>query len=529
MADGKTTQLSIVIRTVDQATAKIKAINDRLDAATKPIRNFKEALGDLRSKSGLDDVIGGFKGVGSAIGDLLGKVALIGGVIGLAGAGMMHLIGEFDDLGDKAERFGVSVDFLAQMRYAAEKAGAPLADLDTGMEAFSVSLGKARAGTGRMLAFLSKVSPALASQLKGAKSNEAAFDILADAMAKITDPAKKAALATATLGSASLAPLMSKGAKGVKELRDKYLEFAGSQEKAADEAGKVDDSLHDLKASTDGIKAALVEGLAPAIGGIVVRLREWFKENRENVRDFAASLGEKLPGAFASLISGVRTVIDTLEPFFNSTTKIKIALGVLAAVMVGPLVSAIATLGIALLTTPIGWILGGLALLGGAAYMLIKHWGPVKDFFVAIWESITGAFKAAWEDITAIVDKIKESIDWIIDKLGVTKVGDALTQFQQHGTGGGFDVDLGKAFGPQSAQTDQAAKTDQAIDEMRKQMALVAATQAAAAVQAALPGAPQAATIKVDFANVPKGTRVKTDPSSTADVDLSVGYQMGWP
>jgi hypothetical protein len=38
---------------------------------------------------------------------------------------------------------------------------------------------------------------------------------------------------------------------------------------------------------------------------------------------------------------------------------------------------------------------------------------------------------------------------------------------------------------------------------------------------------PARAQVTVDFANAPRGTRVKTDPQSTADVDLSVGYQMG--
>ena len=65
----KETKLSIVIATVDAATAKIKAINERLERVTKPVTDLKKAMGELREKSGLDDVIGGFKGVGEAVGD----------------------------------------------------------------------------------------------------------------------------------------------------------------------------------------------------------------------------------------------------------------------------------------------------------------------------------------------------------------------------------------------------------------------------------------------------------------------------
>ena len=41
------------------------------------------------------------------------------------------------------------------------------------------------------------------------------------------------------------------------------------------------------------------------------------------------------------------------------------------------------------------------------------------------------------------------------------------------------------------------------------------------------PAPPAEARVTVDFANAPRGTRVSQDSGSTADVDLSVGYQMG--
>jgi hypothetical protein len=298
VAGDKETKLSIVIRTVDKATAKLKAIADKLDAVTKPVRDFTEALGSVREKSGLDSVVDGFKGVGGAVMDVLGKIAMIGGVIGAATAGLLSLIGGFDDLGDKAEAIGVSVDFLASMRYAAEKSGAEIEALDGGLQAFSTSLGKARAGTGRMATFLNKVNPALLKQLKGAKSNEEAFALLGDAMARLEDPAKRAALATATVGDASLAPMLARGAKGIKELGDEYIATAGSQEDAAKAAGATDDALKGLHAATDGVKAALVSGLAPALTIIIEKIKAWLVGHRGDVKEWAASLGKKLPAAY---------------------------------------------------------------------------------------------------------------------------------------------------------------------------------------------------------------------------------------
>lgn len=536
MASKKETELSITISTVDRATAKIKAINDRLEGMTKPFRDFGKALGELRESSGLDKVIGGFKGVGSAITDILGKLLVVGGVLGAAVAGLFKLVDGFDELGDRAESIGVSVDFLAQMRYAAERSGASIESLDSGLQGFSKSLGQARAGTGRMAGFLKKVSPTLLTQLKAAKSNEAAFDLLAGAMAKIEDPAKKAALAQATLGDASLAPLFAKGPKGIKELRERYLELAGSQEGAAKEAGAVDDAMKDLKASTDGIKAALVQGLAPALKVIVERLRDFFTENRARIAEWAASLGKRIPGAVSKLIDAVRSVINFIRPFVDSTTKLKAIALVLAGVIVGPLVTAIYGLGVALMTTPVGWIVAGLAAIGAAAYVLINHWDAVSEFFVDLWDTVAdkfgwaahiiklvlwpitgmatlliGAWSAVstffvdlWDGITGVFTKAWEIIKSIVDKVigAVDTVKDAAGGIAKGITGAGaFDDLLARAEGG-----DVTSQSRSAID--------------------AASGVASAARITVDFANAPRGTQVKADPQNTADVDTSVGYNL---
>lgn len=533
MAD-KETKLSIVIRTVDKATAKIKAISDRLDAATKPLRDFKEALGDLREKSGLDAVISGFGGVGGAIAGVLDKVAMVGGVVGAAVAGLFHLVDGFDELGDKAEAAGVSVDFLASTRYAAERSGAAVEQLDAGIQGLASSLGQARAGTGKMASFLKEVSPALLRQVKAAKDNESAFNLLADAAAKLTDKAKLAAFAQKTLGDASLAPLLAKGSKGIKELRDEYIGFAGSQQGAADAAGEVDDGLKKFKATTDGIKAALVQGLAPALGVIVEQLRAWLQGSRGQIAEFAASLGKRIPDAVQKLVGVFSGVVETIRPFVDSTTKLKVIAAAVAAIIVGPLVASIYSLGVALLTTPVGWIVAGIAAIAAGAYLLIKnwdsvtawwkgiwdkfggvltvalpfivvpirlivglvktiieHWEPIKDFFVTLWDGITGAFRAAWDIIKEIVDNITGAVDAVTGAVG--DVIDAINPF-----------------------SDSSPK--------------VPGSDLFGTIERALPAAqPQAAGahVTVDFANAPRGTRASVAPQSTASVDLSVGYQMG--
>ena len=84
---------------------------------------LSKELGELKEKSGFNAVSEGFKGVGEAVKETLFKVLEIGAVIGEATHLVLELVESFEDLGKKAKRLGVGVDFLAQLRDSAERAG----------------------------------------------------------------------------------------------------------------------------------------------------------------------------------------------------------------------------------------------------------------------------------------------------------------------------------------------------------------------------------------------------------------------
>ena len=529
MAD-KSVALSIVLSTVDKATAGIRAVNARIAAATAPVRELGEKLKGLGEEAGIDKLAEGFKGVGGAVKDLFGKLVVIGGIVAAAAFGLKSLVDEFANLGKTAQRVGTTVDFLAGMRFAASKSGASVEQLDQGLQAFVQNLGQARAGTGRMTAFLEKVSPALLRQLKATQSNEEAFKLLADAMAKVQDPAKRLALAQKTVGDAALAPLLARGSQGLLELQGQYVGLAGSQEEAAASAGKTEDAMKDLGAATDGIKGALVQGLAPALGEIVTQLKDWLVGHREDVKRWAEEIGQKLPGAVEKVASVIGEAVVTVLDIVDAIGGFKTVAIAAAAILVGPLLSSLLTLSAALLTTPVGWIILGITAIITAGYELVKHWDavgawfrafwdrfggiitaafpfivlpirwiialvkaiidnwePIKAFFARLWDDVKAIFAAAWDYISPIVNKVTGAVGWITDKVG--KFGD----FLQHPFGG------------------DAAP---AVDVGTLNTALGAAA------------APTESRIKVDFANAPPGTRVSADPTNTGHVDMSVGYQL---
>lgn len=530
MAD-KTSQLSIVIRTVDQATAKIKAINEQLDKATKPARDFKKALGEFSEKSGLSSVVEGFKGVGDAVKETLFKVLEIGLVVGEATHLVLELVNQFDELGKKAERIGVSVDFLAGMRDAAERSGVAVEALDTGLQAFAQNLGQAKAGTGRMKKFLDLVNPAFERQLLAAKGSAEALDLLADGMARVTDPAKRLALAQKTLGSGDLATLFARGGKGLEELREHYHKLAGSQEGAVKASEETHDAMLDLKASTDGAKAALVEGLAPALTIIIGRMTEWLQGHREDIREWAKEIGEKLPGAVAKVVDWVGQAIEKVRKFLDFIGGIKTVAIALAAIALAPLIASVVSL-----TGSLAGVAAGAGIIGAS---------------FALW-AIPVALAAA--GIVGLMGEL-EALKKMSSMKNNVAIQDAAANFEKRGYKTPT-VDLMKANDPLNAETvwnrthgvrpdptladrlvagrgvallglpspkDISDQARSAVGDTVSQLNRIAAELMEKTGLAATK-----ATVNINFANAPPGMRATVAPNSTADVDVNTGYQLGF-
>ncbi len=490
MAAEKTFPLSIVIRTVDQATAGFRKINHQLDALTRPTREFGKELSHLAEKSGLNRVGEAFKGVGEALKETAIHLLEVGAIAGE----MVHLLIEkFTNLATTAKLVGLTADQLAQFRFAAKQSGVSVEEFDSGLEKLNKSLGEMKAGGGKLKSLLEKVSPVLLRQIQSAKSNVEAFDLLANAMVKVTDPTKRAALATAAFGRGGqpLINMLSQGAEGIDALRKEYEQLAGSQDAAAESALELHHAQGRIAAMFDGIEASIITAVAPVLLKLADQFKSFLVEHREEIAAFIKDFGEKLPGRIQAVVDAFRSALNFIKPVWDAIDRMGGAATVLAAILGGKLVFAIARLGLALALTPFGWVLAGIAALVAGAALLIANWDKVSAFFADLWLGIKQTFADAIAWITqAVAD--------IIDAINPLNV---------------FDGKLKGAFGQAGAFVGTIERPT---------------------VGALLPGmaGPNTATearIKVDFKNAPKGMRVTTDPKSTADVDLSVGYQMVLP
>lgn len=517
MAD-KEVPLSIIIRTVDKATAGIEAINKKLDELTKPTREFGKALKELGEKSGFNRVSEAFGEVGKAAKETFVKLLEGAAIIGEVTHLVLEMVEGFSTLNDTAERVGTSVDALAGLRYAASKSGSSIEKLDQGVTTFVENLGGLKAGTGKLTKFLGEVAPTMLTQLKATRTTEEALGILAAGMEKLTNKSKLLKFAQEALGDPSLAALFHRGPKGIMELMEAYAKLAGPQQEAAERAAKVDDALKDLHASTDGVKAALVTGLSPALTEIIDKLTAWLSGHREDIARWATDLGKKLPDAVQDLVAWVGKAYDKVMSFVDAIGGWKTAAMGLAAYLSIDLVASLATLGAALLTTPVGVVITGLGAIAAGIAVVTKE---TRSFSSFVDEQAAKAKKLQGQGPTD-------------EELAAEGMRNTHRQAQREAyarvTGKSMDTISYEVQTTDSYEMDRRFERAKMIEAGQWTLAKLPAILGASpklGLDVPQTGAPsQELKIRVDFANAPKGMRASVEPGGPA-VDLSVGHQMG--
>lgn len=544
MAVGKKKfPLEIVVNGTNRVTRPMREATREIDRLARRSHGLTMRVRALGNDPGLQRLARGFRRARSAA---FGLAKGIGVAAAAAGVGLYGLKGAVDELDKAAKvsaRVGLSVDTYNQLQYAAKISGTEVARFDAALEGFSKRLGEAKAGTGSLTTFLQKASPELLKQVKAAKSNEEAFDLMVRAMGKLDDPSKKAALAAAAFGRSgqSLINMFNEGPEGIKKLRDESARLTGPLGDSAKSAEGVNDSMTRVSESMKGIKAALIAGLGPVLIDLFGQLSEWLAKNRDSVRAWAIEFGKKLPGilkevgkflvflgkilAFMAKIIGAVTeavlwLVDALGGWDNILfiiqAPMKVVIGYWKAMIwvVKKLGEGFAAMGRGILWVvrqvvdgvkwfagKVKWYFMNLTPVGWA----IQIFGPLKDVFQGIWDGIVGVFEWAKETIG-------ETIDWIWDKItavtgAIEDAASAVEDFFTSDTGNNYiaprlNPETGKVEFPLT-EKERAQKTLEGYAEQGR------------------------AAIRVIFGNAPPGTRVQTDAHGFADVKTIVGYSLG--
>jgi lambda family phage tail tape measure protein len=332
---ARRTQTYAVRLTVEgggQVKAELVAVGQSGEQSLKRI----ESAGDRAS--------GGLKGLGRqaellrtgirTLGGALAGVATVGGLATLVD----RSISAADAIGETASKIGVGVEALQELRYAASLAGVQQQTLDMALQRFVRRAAEAANGTGEAKDALAQMGIALRDQSGNLRQSEDLLGDVADAFARIEDPAERVRLAFKLFDSegVALVNLLRGGSDALDEMRERARDLGiVLDEHLVRDAGRARDELDTLSQviSANLTRAALEAApviadlsswLADVAGKVSIAWERLFDAPEEkSLRtlryelDLASSTIEKLEGRIQELREsptlGFTTFLDTAQ------------------------------------------------------------------------------------------------------------------------------------------------------------------------------------------------------------------------
>jgi TP901 family phage tail tape measure protein len=332
-------------------------------------------------------------------------------------------------------RSNTSLDMLGEtMKYAAPVA----AELGVNLETSAAMAGKlgdagiqgSMAGTaqraimGRLAAPPKAAADALAElgiQAKDANGNLRQMpDILTELhkkTAKMGD-ATRSGFFKAIAGEeafAALAVLVNQAGSGelqklIAEIKQAKGESAEVAKVMADNArGDIDgltSAWQDLNIEMMTSQNGPLRGLIQQITAMTRGIGEWMRANPELTATIT-----KVAAITAVTAAAGGSLLLIIAGLLGPLAAVKMGLG-LVVTMGGPLLTFIKALtmgmvrfGIAMLTTPVGWFIMGIAAIAGAAYLIYKNWDGISKWFTDLWDKCKAPLLAFW-------DLLKELFSW---------------------------------------------------------------------------------------------------------------------
>lgn len=403
--------VSIIVSAVDRATAPMRKIEGTIERTLKPVRRLKGAMRLEYGRSGIPQFLKGFRQLGTGVLRTAGAVAGLVVKLGLAataGAGAaLALLRHFAAAGDEIAKFsakvGVSTEKVQLWRYAAESAGVETQTFNASIQSFGIRAAEAAAGSAEAAAAFDALGISTLSANGSVRSIESLLPDVADAMSRIEDESLRNAIAMRLFEAegVGLVNMLKDGSAGLEAMEDRGRELGiVLTAKAAKGGERFTQALTDIMGMLRGLGGMIAVEVMPYVSEFFERLTGDASTTRERIREFVEAFMDKLPGRLDVLKTKLRELWEGLQPVLQRFRQmaswlaqndrwvgvLAVGLAAFSALLLGPLVAGLATvtagivsLGVALLTTPVGWIMLGIAALVAGLLWLGQHWDWLGD------------------------------------------------------------------------------------------------------------------------------------------------------
>ena len=302
------------------------------------------------------------------------------------------------DLVEMSARTGISVEALGELGYAAEQSGVSMEALGIAVKMMQKSIVTAAAGAKPMIKALAQLG-LRAEDLMGL-APEKQFELLANQLSLIEDPAVTAAMAMKLFGrsGAALIPLLKDLEAKRQRARDMGFVFSTADAKAGAEFKKVlRDMWYGIKMAALVIGAALAPALKDAAVWIMVhvqRVTAWIRKNQGLVVSLLKASAYTMAAGAALIVLG-----KAIQGVGLALKLLSVGTSIVGTVL-GTLVSTIA-----FMATPLGLVVTVAAAVaagflymsgaaGAAAKWLGERFGELKSDALKAFQGISDALAA---------------------------------------------------------------------------------------------------------------------------------------
>lgn len=397
------------LHAVHQQSAKVEKSLD----SPKGLRRLAGSIGNVGDK--LQGVLGEGQAGLERLGALAGRLSLL---FGAAGGGAFALAHEAASAGAEASKLssmvGLSTANWQEYAGAARLAGVEadeLASLMLTLQERAVNAANGEEGDIEILKLMGISAKNARGELKNADS---LLLELADRVKQMRDAGEmgKAAGIMNQLGGeegARLLDLLQNGRAGLlamrREARELGLVLADDDVQASKDFNF---SLARVSATFRGMGLTLGKAFLPALTTLLDKFQAWLKVQRDIVGagfeawverldlDAVWASVERFFTALGRLGGALQHVADLCGGWGNALTMLAALLGGRLALALGALIASVGQLGMALLATPVGWFLGAVAAIAGAAYAIYKNWDGIAGYFWNLCTEVKAAFEEGW-------------------------------------------------------------------------------------------------------------------------------------
>lgn len=325
-----------------------------------------------------------------------------------------------DELAKSSKRTGVSVEAISELRYAAALSGVEFGGLEGAIRRMQRTIHSASSGLRSASSALAEIG--LSVEMISAMSPDQQFEMIAGALAGVSDATTRASLAMQIFGRSgtSVLPIVDRGADGLRAMREdaRSLGITMSSD-AARSAEQLADSYTRLRSALTATAAKIGASLAPMLINLSSKTAEaisaaakWIAENSRLIVSFAElsagllAVGVVTTGlgyAMSVLSAGIAAVRVGLTIALNPLAAIGLGIAAVAAGMTdlasaGSLVRTSLSAAWSTLASDISASMAGIAdaMASGDIELAARiMWRSI----IVEWSRATLAMRTKWEEL----------------------------------------------------------------------------------------------------------------------------------